>query len=151
MTKVATRSGVFERIAREAAASIGCRLFTVTAFDAPAMQVQRIYSSNPSTYPVGGRKSKGDTEFARQVLVAGQTLVCEGDPAIRRVFDDHATIFSLDLHSSINAPVLAEKRCAGVLNFLMSAQRVTPEQLGAACAFAREPIVIAVLLQTNGV
>lgn len=136
---------VFERIAHAAAASIGFRLFTVTAFDAATMQVQRIYSSDPSAYPVGGRKPKRDTEFARQVLVAGQPLVCEGDAAISRVFDDHPTIFALGLHSSINAPVMAGERCIGVLNFLMTAHELTRAQVDAACAFARDAVIIAVL------
>src|SRR4051812_10924432 len=110
---------VFERIEREAAREVGQQLFTVTAFDAVAMQVQRVYSSNAAAYPVGGRKAKRDTEFGRHVLIGGQPLVCEGDAAIERVFDDHAVIRGLGMHSSLNAPVMDRGRCVGVLNFLM--------------------------------
>jgi len=137
---------VFERIGREAAAAIGHRLFTVTAFDAAAMQVERVHSSNAAVYPVGGRKPKRDTEFGRQVLIEGQPLVCEGDAAIARIFDAHEAIRRLGLHSSINAPVLdAAGRCVGVLNFLMTGLAVTPGQLAAACGFARDAGVIAAL------
>src|SRR4051812_27901933 len=93
---------VFDRIEREAAFKIAQQLFTVTLFDASAMQVQRVYSSNAAAYPVGGRKPKRDTEFGRRVLVGGEAVVCEGDAAIERFFDDHATIRALGLHSSIN-------------------------------------------------
>jgi hypothetical protein len=136
---------LFERIGRDAAGVIGQLLFTVTAFDAATMQVRRVYSSNPAAYPVGGRKPKRDTEFGRQVLVAGQPLVCEGDAAIARVFDDHETIRGLGAHSSLNAPVLDAGRCVGVLNFLMPGERVTPEQLQAAGRFASDAGVIATL------
>lgn len=136
---------VFERIGTEAAPVIGQQLFTVTAFDASTMQVQRVYSSNPAAYPVGGRKPKRDTEFGRQVLLRGQPLVCEGDEAITRIFDDHATIIGLGLHSSINAPVLDHDCCVGVLNFLSPGSRVTEDQLRAACLLARDAEVVAAL------
>ena len=137
---------VFERIGGEAAVAIGHGLFTVSAFDAAAMQVERVHSSNAAAYPVGGRKPKRDTEFGRQVLIKGQPLVCEGDAAIARIFDDHEVIRGLGLHASINAPVLdAAGRCVGVLNFLMTGFAVTPEQLAAACGFARDAGVIAAL------
>ena len=99
-------AAVFERVDNEAADVIGHQLFTVTAFDAATMQVERVYSSDPRAYPVGGRKPKRDTEFGRRVLVDGQPLICEGDAEIVRIFDDHETIGALGLHSSINAPVV---------------------------------------------
>ena len=136
---------MFERIAREAAGSIGCSLFTVTAFDAAAMHVQRLYSTNPSAYPVGGRKPKRDTEFGRRVLVAGEPLVCEGDDAIATIVEDHETIRSLGLHSSINAPVVSGDNCVGVLNFLMTSSAVSKDQLRAACALASDEAVVATL------
>ena len=140
---------MFERIAREAAGSMGCSLFTVTAFDAAAMQVQRLYSTNPSAYPDGGRKPKRDTEFGRHVLAGRKPLVCEGDDAIAAIFDDHETIFSLGLHASINAPVVSGDNCIGVLNFLMTSASVSNEQLNAACAFASDESVVAALRDTG--
>lgn len=149
MESVSGTCAVFERIGHEAAIVIGHQLFTVTAFDAAAMQVQRVYSSNAAAYPVGGRKPKRDTEFGRHVLIGGQPLMCEGDAAIARMFDDHETIRGLGLHSSINAPVLDADRCVGVLNFLMLGAGVTPNQLRAACRFATDADVIAALAAAN--
>jgi len=141
---------VFERVDRLAATTIGQRLFTVTAFDAATMQVERVYSSDAEVYPVGGRKAKRDTEFGRRVLIDREPLVCEGDAAIARVFDDHATIGRLGLHSSINAPVVVGARCVGVLNFLMTGSRVTAEQLRAAMASAADAAVVAALANNAG-
>ena len=136
---------VFERVAREAAHRIGCSLFTATAFDADALQVQRVWSSDPAAYPVGGRKAKRDTEFGRRVLLAGELMVTEGDAAIARIFDDHAVILGLGLHSAINAPVVRDGRCLGVLNFLMRAAQVRADQVSAAAAFAGDPAVAEAL------
>jgi hypothetical protein len=136
----------FHRIALESGPTVGYHLFTVTWFDTAAMQVQRVYSSNPLAYPVGGRKSKQDTAWGRQVLMDGKPLVCEGDAAIARMFEDHATILGLGLHASINAPVLSENACVGVLNFLMASDKISPQQLRAACEFAMQPAVVAALV-----
>jgi GAF domain-containing protein len=138
-------AAVFERIALDSGPSLRHALFTVTWFDAAAMQVRRVYSSNPLAYPVGGRKPKRDTAWGRQVLIECRPLVCEGDAAIARMFDDHATILGLGLHSAINAPVLNEGQCVGVLNFLMASDRATAQQVRAACDFARQPAVVAAL------
>lgn len=136
----------FHRIALESEPKIGYRLFTVTWFDAAAMQVERVYSSNALAYPVGGRKAKRDTAWGRQVLIDGTPLICEGDEAIVRMFEDHGTILGLGLHASINAPVLSEGECVGVLNFLMASDRVSPQQLRAACDFAMQPAVVGALV-----
>lgn len=136
---------VFEQIALEAGPALGHRLFTVTRFDAAAMEVQRVYSSDPGAYPVGGRKRKRDTAWGRHVLIEGKPLACEGDQAIARMFDDHAVILGLGIHSSINAPVLAGGRCVGVLNFLMTGATVSAQQLRAACDLASRPAVVAAL------
>ena len=47
---------------------IGHRLFTVIRFDGGLSEVQRIHSSLPAVYPVGGRKQKKATAWADQVL-----------------------------------------------------------------------------------
>jgi hypothetical protein len=135
----------FRRIALEAESAIGYGLFTVTWFDAAAMEVQRVYSTNPLAYPVGGRKAKRDTAWGRHVLIECRPLVCEGDAAIARMFDDHAAIRGLGLHASVNVPVLGENGCVGVLNFLMIGQSVSPRQLHAASEFAKRRSLIAAL------
>ena len=42
---------------------IGHRLCTIMAFHLDTMEVERCYSSDPGSYPTGGRKQKRDTEW----------------------------------------------------------------------------------------
>ena len=50
-------------------------LFSVNAFRAQTMEVERLYSSNPQAYPVGGRKLKRDTGWSRKVLVDTEAAI----------------------------------------------------------------------------
>src|SRR5256885_13767759 len=65
-------------IGRVAAAVFGCALFTAMRFDAQANEVERLYSTNPAAYPVGGRKLKRDTAWAEHVLAERRIFVGQG-------------------------------------------------------------------------
>lgn len=114
-----------DAVAREATAH---GLLTAMRFDAAAMTVQRIWSSAPEAYPVGGAKPKRDTAWGRQVLQEQRVFVGEGAAAIRAHFTDHAVILGLGLRSIVNVPVVGRGACLGTLNLLWAAERVTPEQ-----------------------
>ena len=109
---------IFAAIANGANTFIGHRLFTVMAFDAEAMQVQRLYSSNPEAYPPGGRKDKRDTPWGRRVLEAGHPFIGRNADDIRANFDDHVTILGLGLESVLNVPVRLYGRTIGTMNLL---------------------------------
>jgi hypothetical protein len=104
--------------ARIGAEGSGVRLCTAMLFDRDAMAVQRIYSSRPDEYPVGGRKPKRDTAWGRHVLLRGQRFEGEGEAAIRAHFDDADVILGLGLRSIVNLPILRAGRCVGTLNML---------------------------------
>ena len=104
-------------------------LCTVNRFDAPLMQVVRLYSSQPGAYPPGGRKDKRGTAWGRHVLLERRMYVGEGATAIQAAFDDHALIARLGLQSVVNVPVVFEERCLGTLNLLMTRATVAPAQL----------------------
>lgn len=112
-----------DALGREA---MGHRLCTAMRFDAAAMTVQRIYSSAPEAYPVGGAKPKRDTAWGCQVLVEQRPFIGEGEAAIRAHFDDHAVILGLGLRSIVNVPVVHRGRCLGTLNFLWPEDAVRP-------------------------
>ena len=138
---------LLDRIERASRDSVGHALFTITRFDSAALEVERVHSSNPLAFPIGGRKQKRDTEISRRILLRGETLVCEGDAEIAAIFDDHALIQSLGLHSSINVPVLSsDGSCVGVVNFLMTDDRVTAARLTAASAIAADTDLAAALV-----
>ena len=122
-------------IDRIGAVSIGHCLFSVNAFRIESMQVERLYSSNPAAYPVGGRKNKKATAWGQQVLIERQLFIGEGEAAIRAAFDDHALMHSLGVLSIINVPVVWRDACLGVLNFACPLPRVDARQVATARLF----------------
>ena len=119
-------------IDRVGAAAIGHCLFSVNAFRIESMQVERLYSSNPAAYPVGGRKNKKAIAWGQQVLIERKLFTGEGEAAIRAAFDDHALMHSLGVRSIINVPVVWRDACLGVLNFACPLPRVEARQVATA-------------------
>jgi hypothetical protein len=103
------------------------RLFTVTRSILETKEVERVYSSNPTAYPVGGRKQKQDTPWGDQVLDRGQILICHGATDIERVFADHALILSLGITGMINVPVLFAGRSIATMNMSHAQDRFRQE------------------------
>ncbi|MBT2320841.1 GAF domain-containing protein [Variovorax paradoxus] len=88
--------------------------------DDDTIELQRVWSSDPEAYPVGGRKRKTMTPWTRQLLRGGELFVGEGDAALREVFDDHERIASLGLRAVANVPLLdADGRCRATFNLLV--------------------------------
>lgn len=111
----------FAAVARTAQAAIGHRLFTVMRFDAAAMEVQRIYSSNPAAYPPGLRKAKRDTWWGSHVLEQGRAYIGRDADDIRAHFIDHEVIAGLGLAAILNVPVRVCGRTVGTMNLLHTA------------------------------
>jgi len=109
---------LFDAIHQVAARRVDAGLVTAMRHDAAQQTVERLYSSNPQAYPVGGRKVKRDTGWSRLVLAEHQVLLSAGDDGIRESFEDHAIIFGLGLHSCVNVPLVSEGQCVGTLNVL---------------------------------
>lgn len=114
---------------------VGHCLFSVNAFRRETMEVERLYSSHPAAYPVGGRKQKRATAWGQQVLLEKRIFIGEGDAAIREYFDDHALMRELGVHSIVNLPVVWRDTCLGVLNFACPHLRFEPSQIAAAMMF----------------
>ena len=116
-------------------ARLGDGLLTVNIDAAPdgpqdgdTIALQRLWTSNPDAYPVGGRKRKTMTPWTRQLLRRGELFVGEGDAVLREVFDDHARIASLGLHAVLNVPLLDAGRCLATFNVLGSRPRWLPQE-----------------------
>lgn len=122
-----------DRLARE---RIGQQLCTAMAFDRKTMTVQRIFSSRPAEYPVGGRKPKQDTDWGRQVLLEGRRFEGEGEAAIRAHFADHEVILGLGLRSIVNLPILVGGACVGTLNLLWPGTALNPAYVASARVLA---------------
>jgi hypothetical protein len=106
---------------------VGHRLFTIMRYDASRSEVERIHSSLPSVYPVGGRKKKADTTWADHVLHEMKVFRGTTPEHIRSAFDDHQTILSLGLGSIINIPIVFQGRCLGTMNLTHEAGWYLPE------------------------
>jgi len=102
-------------------AVIGHRLFTVMRYDADRGEVERVHSSLPAVYPIGGRKHKKDTAWSDRVLRDMQVFRANDADGIRAAFDDHATIASLGMGSVLNIPLVLAGRCLGTMNLLHAA------------------------------
>ncbi len=95
---------------------IGHRLFTIMRVHEAAMEVERVHSSNPAVYPVGGRKQKRGTPWGRVVLDKGEVFVARTPDEVRAAFDDHALIESLGVGSIMNVPIGYRGRRLGTMN-----------------------------------
>lgn len=80
------------------------------------IRLMRIWTSEPAAYPVGGAKKKTRTPWTLHLLEQCRVFVGEGDQVLAQVFDDHARIASLNLHSVVNVPITREGRCLATFN-----------------------------------
>jgi GAF domain-containing protein len=83
---------------------------------ADSAEVERVYSSNPTAYPVTGRKPKGGTEWGAKVLDRGETFLAATADEVRRVFADYELIFSLGIGAILNVPIRFRGQSLGTLN-----------------------------------
>lgn len=124
------------RIDRLAQAAFGHRLFTAMRYLQSTDEVERIYTTDPAAYPIGGRKLKRDTAWSRQVLGAGKPYFANDQAGIRAAFDDADKILALGLGAVINVPVRHGERVVGTLNFLREAGGYSSADLEQALALA---------------
>nr|WP_315591956.1 GAF domain-containing protein [uncultured Cupriavidus sp.] len=110
---------------------VGPGLLTINAWHARTGEIQRLWSSDPLAYPVGGKKQKGDTAWTRQLLVRGEVFVGEGDAALAAVFDDIATIRGLGLNGVVNVPLCHGGAVIGTFNYLAGVEFWTAEDITA--------------------
>lgn len=95
---------------------IGYKLFTIMLFDPERFEVERLYSSMPSVYPVGGRKKKALTPWGEHVLTQRRVYRADNFEAIRMMFDDHETLKTLGIGSILNIPIAYDGKCIGTMN-----------------------------------
>lgn len=111
----------FQALERAMAAILGHRLFTLLRYHAAAQESERIYTSQPAAYPVGGRKPVRPTPSTARVFGERQAYIGRTAADIRAAFADHALIFSLGCESVLNLPVLFDNQVLGTVNLLHEA------------------------------
>lgn len=115
-----------------AARTIGHRLFTIMAFHEQNMEVERLYSNQPDSYPTGGRKQKRDTAWGRKVLERGEPFIGTSAADIRQHFKDHELILGLGLESILNMPIKLGGKTIGTMNLLHEADYYSAEDQSSA-------------------
>ncbi len=96
-------TSLLKAIERIATARIAVSIFSASRCFLDTVELERIYSSRPDVYPVGMRKSKRQTNWARYVLEDRQVFVGEGPLEMAAAFDDQERMASLGIRSIINA------------------------------------------------
>ncbi|MDQ0825993.1 hypothetical protein QFZ60_002166 [Arthrobacter sp. B2I5] len=121
-------------------AEVGFKLFTILAFRDQGRQMERIYSSHPVEYPVGGRKDVGRdvaADWLEACLVKQQPFFGPTAADVERVFKDAELISSLGCGSIINAPVLRAGTTVAALNVLDAEGAYTAQDVDKVLDIAR--------------
>lgn len=131
------------------AEAIGHRLFTIMRHDAAAGRNRRVYSSDPSAYPVSGFKPVDwGHPWARRVLVEGQAWLGRDAADIAWAYPDHEKIAAMGLASAMNLPVRWNGRTLGSVNLLHAAAHFTEADLETGVLFAA--LAVPALLTVDG-
>jgi len=99
-------------------AVFGHRLFTLMRYHEDSRDSERIYTTHPRQYPVGGRKALNPTPWTEQVLRRQQPYLGRTAADVQAVFFDHALIATLGCGSVLNVPVVWDGRTLGTINLL---------------------------------
>ena len=115
---------------------IGHRLFTLMVFDPRNRDAQRLYSSDPRNYPVGGRKAMAQTPWGAKVIDGKTAWIGYSADDIRWAYPDHELIASLGLESALNLPVIYDDVFIGAANLLHDANWYGPQDVKIGAPFA---------------
>ncbi|WP_208971512.1 hypothetical protein [Kineococcus rubinsiae] len=134
----------FDVVEAAAQAGLGVRLFTVLAWDDERAALQRIHTSHPVEYPVGGEKfMPRDAPWPQQVLVQRRPYLGRTPAEVAAVFADWPTIEALGCGATLNVPVVDDGRTLGSLSLLDAEGRYDESSVPAAlrlAELAREPL-----------
>ena len=94
--------------------------------------MERIYSSHPTTYPIGAMTNKRETSWGRQVLLQNRVFVGEGALAMAAAFDDQVNMEKAGMRSIINVPIVIAGRSVAILNFGFAKEQLAARDLAIA-------------------
>lgn len=107
---------------------VGHHLFTVLKLHGNGIDVERVFSSNPDAYAVGGKKALRSSPWAELVLERHQNFIGHGKKDLEWAFADHELIISLGMQSVLNVPLVQCGQCYGSLNLLMGSEHIYTEE-----------------------
>ena len=106
----------FEQVEAICHELFGFKLFTVLRRLPETGEIERIYSSNPKDYPVGGRKPMGPTPWGAVVLDAGQAWLGNGAEDVQWAFPDSKLLLELGCDAIACAPIVKDGVTIAVLS-----------------------------------
>ncbi len=109
------RKKVYKAVEKLAKETCGYTMFTILKYVEKDKQVERVYTSNPKKYPVGGRKPIDPASHNQRKLEKGQVFVAPNKAAIKRAYFDYELIYSLGITAILNAPITAGGMRLGTL------------------------------------
>lgn len=109
---------ILDAIGTLALRTLEARGFTMFRYLPRSAQVERLHSSDPVAYPVGGRKRIADYPTNQAALARGDVFVARDRDEVRRTYRDHETIFALGVTSIMNVPVRFRGLNIGAVNVL---------------------------------
>ena len=127
---------LFEALEQATQATLGHRLFTILRYHPDLRETERLHTSDPRAYPVGGRKAMRATPSTEQVYGRREPYLGRTAADIRACFADHEQILALGCESVLNVPVLFDGDILGAVNLLHQAGWYDQSHLPLAQAFA---------------
>ena len=124
--------------------SFGFAMLTVLRNLPETGEIERVHTTNPTHFPLAGRKPMGPTPWGRLTLHEGKGWWGEGAEAVCWAFPDSSTILSLGYESLLCAPVLDGGRTIAILSLNDVAGRYGADDLdplGVIAQLLRGPIL----------
>ena len=112
----AEAEAVYRLVERISAQTIGWRLFTILRYVEAEGAVERIYSSDPKTYPVGGRKLLSQFTSNHGAMQRGEIFLAPTRADVRQAYADHESLFALGVTAILNVPIRHAGRRLGTMN-----------------------------------
>ena len=134
---------------RLAVATVGVKLFTMTADNPKGGYVRRVYSSDEAAYPVLGTKPIVFDDTYRKMTEERFVYVANSIEAMRADFPDLDLIVSLGCGSAINMPIVAGGEMLGSVNLLDAEGWYTPERVEAAKLLTVPAIACFLILRSR--
>ncbi len=134
----------FEAVGEALKRRVGYGLYTITHILPGGLEVERLHSTNPDAYAVGGRKPIVPNAYRDQMFGQGRPFLGRRPADFAPYFPDHAFIVSLGLGSVINLPLAFDGVPLGSVNILDREEAYEERHVEPALAIAR--MVIPALL-----
>lgn len=116
--KQGSASDLFKALQKELCKNFKIKLLTFTQIDMAKCQAKRLFSSDDTSYAIGGLKPIEINNWTTQVIEHQQVFIAHKHSDLSAVFFDHVLIAELGLGSVINWPVIIHSQVIGTVNLL---------------------------------